>query len=287
MEIFLQQLVNGLGVGSIYVLVATGITLAFGVSRLINFAHGEFVVLGSYFAYALTSAGMTFWVSAPLAAIGVGAAGYVVDRGLLRRTIDAPINGFIVSLGLVIVLEGLFSEIWGSEQLKVASPVPGVVDLSGIRISADRILTFAVAMGAVVALFVVMNRTNLGRGMRAAAENRDAAALMGVRVSTAISSAFVIGGLLAGIGGAFLATLFPFNPFTGNAYIIKGLAVALIGGLGRIEGALVVGLSLGVVEALGTEYLLGVRWVDGYAFAAMVLLLVWRPEGLFGRTREI
>lgn len=283
---FFQQVVNGLSVGSIYVLVAIGLTLVFGVSRLVNFAHGQFVVLGSFLTWGLVQTGISFWVAIIPVALAVGLAGIVVDLAFLRRTIDRPVNGFIVSLGMVIALQGLYVEIWSADQHKVPSPLSGVVDLGGVRIPSDRILTFGVAAVGVVALFYVLRQTDIGRSMRAAAENRDAAALVGVNVGASISAAFFVGAFLAGLAGAFLAALFPFTPYSGGDYLIKGLAVALIGGLGSIHGALIVGLALGVTEALGSAYGIGSEWRDGYAFIAMVLLLIWRPGGLFGGTRD-
>ncbi|MEA2330568.1 MAG: branched-chain amino acid transport system permease protein [Thermoleophilaceae bacterium] len=283
---FFQHLVNGLSVGSIYVLVAIGVTLVFGVSRLINFAHGQFLVLGSFLTWALVSAGLSFWLAVVIVPVLVGLFGVLVDRALLRPTLDRPENGFIVSLGLVIALEGLFTEIWSSDDRKVSSPVPDVLELAGTRIPWDRVVTLGVAAAGVAALYYILRRTDVGRSMRAAAENRDAAALLGVNVGRSISSAFFLGAFLAGIAGAFLAALFTFNPYTGTPYVIKGLAVALIGGLGSIEGALIIGMSLGVVESLGSAYGVGSEWRDGYAFIAMAVLLVWRPNGLFGGKRE-
>lgn len=285
---FLQQVVNGLSVGSIYVLVAIGVTLVFGVSRLVNFAQGQFLILGAFLTWALVvGLGLSFWIAVLLVTFGVGLVGVITDRALLRPTIDRPENGFIVSLGLVIALEGLFVEIWSADEKKVPSPVSGVIDLAGTRIPADRIVTFVVAGLGVLALYYVLRRTDLGRSMRAASENRDAASLVGVNVGGSIASAFFLGACLAGLAGAFLATLFPFNAYSGTAYVIKGLAVALIAGLGSVQGALIVGLSLGVIEALGSAYTIGSEWRNGYAYLFMALVLVWRPAGLFGGQREV
>jgi branched-chain amino acid transport system permease protein len=285
LEIFIQQVVNGLSVGVIYVLVAVGITLIFGVSRLVNFAQGEFLVLGSFITFALMESGMSFWVAMPIASVSVGFAGVATDRGILRWTIDSPINGFIVSLGLAIALEGLFAEVWGSKQYQIANPISGVVSAGSVQIAVDRLVTFGVGAVGVAALYLILTRTDSGRAMRATAENRDAAALVGVSVSRAIATSFFLGAALAGVGGAFLGALFPFSAFSGTSYLVKGLAVALIGGLGRIEGAVIVGFGLGLVETLGSAYAIGGEWRDGYAYMAMIIMLVWRPTGLF-RTRE-
>jgi branched-chain amino acid transport system permease protein len=284
---FLQQVVNGLSVGSIYVLVAIGVTLVFGVSRLVNFAQGQFLILGAFLTWALVAGvGLSFWIAVILVTFAVGLVGLATDRALLRPTIDRPENGFIVSLGLVIALEGLFVEIWSADEKKVASPVSGVIDLAGTRIPADRVVTFVVAGLGVLLLYYVLRRTDVGRSMRAAAENRDAASLVGVNVSGSIAAAFFMGACLAGLAGAFLATLFPFNAYSGTPYVIKGLAVALIAGLGSVQGALIIGLSLGVIESLGSAYTIGSEWRNGYAYVFMALVLVWRPAGLFGVQRE-
>jgi branched-chain amino acid transport system permease protein len=285
MEIFFQQFVNGLSIGSIYVLVALGITLVFGVSRLLNFAHGQLLLLGSFLAFAFVSAGLPFILAAILATLGTGLAGLAVGM-ILRPTLGDPVNAFIVSLGLTIGMGALFVLIWPNNQYVVHSPFSGVIDVGGVAIAVNRLVTFFVAVLCVGVLLTVLRKTRLGRSMRAASENEEAAALQGVKVKQANSAAFVIGALLAGVGGAFLATLFPFDAYSGEQYLIKGLAVALIGGLGRIEGAVVVGLSLGVIEALGTQYLIGAEWRDGYAFLAIVLVLLWRPGGLFGTVRQ-
>lgn len=283
---FFQQVVNGLSVGSIYVLVAVGVTLIFGVSKLINFAQGQFLVLGSFLAFSLVSAGISFWISAALVTVTVGLAGVITDRVLLRPTLDKPLNGFIVSLGLLIALQGLYSEIWSTEPRKLASPISGVIDVASVRMPADRVLTFGVAALSVLVLYYILRRSDIGRSMRAASENRDAAALVGVNVGLSISAAFFLGACLAGLAGAFLATLFPFTPFSATPYVIKGFAVAVIAGLGSVEGALIVGLTLGVVETLGGAYGIGSEWTDGYAYLAMGVLLLWRPAGLFGGNRE-
>lgn len=285
MSEFVQQTANGLATGSIYVLIAIGVTLVFGVSRLVNFAQGEFVVVGSFLTWALVASGVPFWLAVVPTALGVGLLGIVVDRGLLRWTLETPFNGFVVSLGLVIFLESLLAEIWSQHQKTVRSPVDGVVDVASVRVPSEMVLTFGVTALSVLGLYYLLRRTDIGRSMRAAAENRDAAALVGVSVSGSITAAFFIGSVLAGLGGAFLATLFPFDAYTGGSYIIKGLAVALLGGLGSVQGALIMGLALGVVESLGSAYGIGSEFRDGYAYIALIVILIWRPTGLFGEHR--
>lgn len=282
----LQQIANGLSLGALYVLVAIGVTLVFGVSRLVNFAQGMFLLLGSYLAFTLTTLGVPFWLVVIPVALSVGVVGVATDRLLLRSTLDRPMNGFIVSLGLTIALEGLFSQLWSTDQHKVPNPVSGVTTVLGARLQNERLITFAVAALGVAVLYLILSRTDAGRSMRAASENRDAAALVGVDVGRSISSAFFLGATLAGLAGVFFATLFPFTPFSATPFVIKGLAVAVIAGLGHVWGAMIVGLSLGLVESLGAAYAMGPEWQSGYAYLAMAILLLWRPAGLFGGNRE-
>lgn len=282
----LQQVVNGLSSGSIYVLVAIGITLVFGVSRLVNFAHGQFLVLGSFLMWTLVGSGVPFVVALVPVVLAIGLVGVATDRLLLRRTLDAPVNGLIVSFGLVLVIEGVMLEVWSSRPRKVANNLIGVLDVGFARIPFDRILTFGIAGVGVLALYWILRCTDAGRCMRAAADDRETAALLGINVGRSITVAFFIGACLAGLAGAFVATLFPFTAYTGTGFVIKGLAVAIIAGLGSVSGALIVGLTLGVTEALGSAYLIGPEWQSGYAYLAMALLLLWRPQGLFGGNRE-
>jgi branched-chain amino acid transport system permease protein len=162
-----------------------------------------------------------------------------------------------------------------------------VIAVGDVRIATIKAVAFGIVAVSIVALLILVRRTDLGRSMRAVAESHDGAGLVGIPVGRVISTAFFVGTAMAGLGGALLAAMFPFTPFSGLEYVLKGLAVALIGGLGSIEGAVVAGLALGVLETLGTAYGIGPEWRDGYAYLAMVLFLLWRPRGLFGKVRDV
>lgn len=281
---FLQQLVNSLSLSSSFILVGLGITLIFGLSRVINFAHGQFMVLGGFLAYAMVESGVPFLLAALIfAPFLVGVVGVFFDLTLFRKHLDSPLANFIISLGLVIALQAAFVEIWGvQQQFQVKSSLPGTWAIGGVRITNERALMFGATAVAVASLFVLLRRTDLGRSMRAVAENRDAASLVGVHVGRSISLSFFLGSAMAGLAGSLLFAIIPFTAFSGGSIVIKGLAVALVGGLGSVEGAVVVGLALGFVETIGTAYgVPGQQWRDGYAFLLMIAILVWRPAGLF------
>lgn len=270
-----------------------GLTLVFGLTRLINFAHGQFVVLGAFVAYSLVRAGMSFWLAIPAAAVAVGLLAFVIDLWVLRRNLDQPLNGFIASLGLVIVLQTLTVLAWSAESFRVRSPLNGVWNLGGVLITEERALLLGATAVLLICLYLILKKTDLGRSMRAVAENRAAASLMGINVGAIISFGFVLSAILAAVGGAVLGAIFPFNAYWGANFLIKGLAVALVGGLGNIPGALVAGVVLGMVETLAAAYgvptpwgyRFGAEWRDGFAFVLMIAILLWRPEGLFSRSR--
>jgi branched-chain amino acid transport system permease protein len=251
------------------------------------------VVLGAFIAYSLVRSGMSFWLAIALAAVAVALLAFVIDIGVLRRNLDQPLNGFIVSLGLVIVLQTLTILAWSAESFRVKSPLNGVWDLGGVLITEERALLLGITTVLLVVLWMILKKTDLGRCMRAVAENRTAAALMGINVGRTISIGFVLSAVLAAVGGAVLGAIFPFNAYWGTAFLIKGLAVALVGGLGNIPGALVAGLVLGLAETLASAYgvptpwgyRFGAEWRDGFAFVLMIAILLWRPEGLFSRSR--
>jgi branched-chain amino acid transport system permease protein len=284
---FLQQTLNGLSTGSVYVLVGVGLTLVFGVSRIMNYAQGQFLILGSFAGYAAVSAGVPWPLALVVVPPAVGVLGTVLYLSTFRRLASDHLATFILTVGLGIVIQQLVVEVWGPEQRQISSSLNGTVELGGVVITHARLLILATCVPLVGGLVWVLGHTDVGRTMRATAENREVASLMGIDAGRTTSTAFWIGSMLAGLAGVLLGLLFPFTPFAGNTYLIKGLAVALAGGIGNVTGAVVVGLTLGLTEAYGSAYVLGPEWQDGYAFVLLIAILAWRPRGLFRGTVEI
>ena len=279
MEIFLQQLINGISLASIYVLVSIGITLIFGLTGLVMFAHGELLMLGAFITWVAVENNIGFGVGLALATIIVGIIGLLLERGLFQFTLVSPVNGFIVSLGLVMVIQHVAVQLWSGQVRFIPRPIDHVWDLGGIRLTAARSLVVAATAVLVLITFVILKRTRYGRALRAISENREAASLMGVPVRRYITVTFLVGCAAAGLGGSLLIALFPVSPFIGKQFVIKGFAVALIGGLGNVGGAVIGALILGTVEALSAGYLAS-QWTDAYAFMAMVLIILIRPQGI-------
>lgn len=278
---FLQQLFNGFMISGVYALVALGITVIFGLTGIVKFSIGELLTLGAFLAFAFwDNERLSFFLAVPLAALAIALLSVVMERTAFRFTLDQPINGFIVSLGLILVLQNLVIEFWGTEARAITPPFEGVWDLGGVRMPVQRWFVVWVTVALIGALFLGLRFTKYGRAMRACAEDRDAAALMGIPVPWVIAGTFALGGALAAVAGGLLASIYPFHPYVGALYLLKGFAVALVGGLGNIEGAVAAALIIGMTETLGAGYL-ATEWRDAYTFGLMILILLWRPTGLF------
>lgn len=282
-DILFQQILNGLSIASVITLIAVGVTLIFGLTGIINFAHGEFLMVGSIVTWLAVQAGLGFFIALVLAVIAVGAMGFVLERGLFRFTLTRPTNGFIVSLGLIVVLQHIVILFYDPNQKSIPRPLSGIWNVAGVRIASVRVMVILVTIAVVALTFAMVTRSRYGRALRAAVDDRDTAALMGIPVRRYITGVFVLGSALAGLGGALLIALFPITPFTGGTMVMKGFAVALIGGLGNLTGAVVAGLILGIVEGFSAGYGFS-EWTDAYSFALMILVLLFRPNGLFGGT---
>jgi branched-chain amino acid transport system permease protein len=281
METLLQQLVNGLALASVYALLAIGITLIFGLTKIVNFAHGEFLVVGALVAYTCTTLGLPYPLALIVAAIAMAIAGYLTERFLFRSIANEPIRGFIISLGLIITLQHVALKIWGGEQHAIDAPLQHVISFGEVRISVMRLVVTAVTCVILLIFFLLLKQSRWGKALRAVAIDRETAATVGIPVTRYVAAVFVLGTALAGLGGALLLSLFPMSPFSGGSYTIKGFAVAIIGGLGSVSGAVIAAVLLGMIEAIASGYI-SPAWTNAYAFGAMIFVLLIRPTGLRG-----
>ncbi len=280
LTIFIEQLFNALSLAGIYVLVAMGLTLVFGLTRIINFAQGEFVTLGAFATMTLAEFNIPVPIALLLSGVGVGLLSEVLDLGVFRRTLSRPINGFIVSLGLIVALEAAYAIRWPGVLYTIPPVLPGVWHLGPLVLVQERVFLVVVAAAACAVLFWFLERTHYGRGIRALAEDRSSAQVLGVRVGRLISVTFIIGSGLAALAGGLLGTIFPFTAFFGSAFLLKGFAVAIVGGLGNIRGVVVAALVLATAETLGGAYV-SLEWSYAILLVVMVAIILWRPYGLF------
>lgn len=279
----LQHAINGLVSGSVIALVAIGVTLIFGLTGLVFFAHGEVLMLGGFVAWLSLANGVPLALALVAPIVAMGVFGFVIERGVFQWTYDRPVNGFVASLGLIIILQHAALAVAGGNPRRVVAPFVGVVEFGGVRISWARLVVIGVTAALVLLIYLVLAKTKWGFALRAAAEDRELASLSGIPVRRYFILVFIVGCASAGLAGALLLLIMPVTPFVGATVIIKAFAVAIIGGLGNVGGALIAGLGLGIIESFGTAYL-AAEWAPAYAFIAMIVVLLWRPQGILRGT---
>jgi branched-chain amino acid transport system permease protein len=284
--ILLQVVVSGLLMGAVYALFSSGLTLIWGMMNVVNFAHGDFVMLAMYtafFAFTLLHLGPLWFV--PIAAVLLFALGVIVYLGLVRHVARGPMLAQILgTFGLALVLR--YAAFWAFTADFVSLPdnlVGGTFDLGGIRIQASRLLAGGVALVITLGMHLLLTRTALGSRLLAVAEDRNAAMLMGIRPDRMQALAWGLGGASTGIAGALIALFFYIAPTVGESLTLIGFVVVCLGGFGSVPGALVAGLAIGVIEAL-SAYLIGGVYQDVVVYALFLAVLWVRPQGLLGTT---
>lgn len=302
MDIFAQQIVNGLVLGSIYALVALGYTLVYGILELINFAHGEVTMMGAMIALAAMGAlmgvapdmpGVAMALTGLLVAIpACMALGYSIERLAYRPLRNAPrLAPLITAIGISILLQNIAMMIWGKQYIAFPHILPeGRHEFLGATITDVQILILFLTTAIMTGLVLLVKRTNLGRAMRAVAQSRPVAQLMGVNVNQVVSSTFVIGSALAAIAGVMVTANYgQAHYYMGFMLGLKAFSAAVLGGIGNLAGAMLGGLLLGIIESLGAGYIgdltggfLGSHYQDVFAFFVLILVLVLRPSGLLG-----
>ena len=284
---FFQNLSNGILIGAVYALIGVGLTLVFGVMRTINFAHGDFVVIGMYFAVLLNS--LFGWdpYFTLLFAIPLGfVVGAFIQKFVLTRVIDAkPESMMLATLGVSLVTANLLLLTFGGEPQSVhVSYATSTIPVGEARISVVLLLAGLATVAVIVALYLLLNRTEIGRAIRATAENRLGAELVGVNTKRIQAIVFGLGVSLAVTAGVALIPLLFASPVTtGAMFTLKAFVVTVLGGLGNIGAAIMGGLLLGVVEVLGASYL-DSAYRDAYGLLVFLLVLLLKPEGLFGKS---
>ncbi len=282
-----QQVINGLVIGSIYSLIALGYTMVFGILGFINFAHGDVYMIGSFIGLVLLGTGAfnfaTALIGAAILTAIVGIAIEVIAYRPVRRFGKGFEDAMLVSaIGVSIFLETLAQVIWGTETHPMGEVIPKVVyQFAGVHVSSIQILILVMAVSLMAVLHFFVTRTVTGSAMRATAQNMIAARLMGISVNRIVSITFAIGSILAAVGGLLVGSYFDaVYPLMGWTAGIKAFTAAVLGGIGSIPGAMVAGVLIGLVETLGSAYISsGFR--DGFAFIILILTLLFLPQGIF------
>jgi len=285
--VVLQQVVNGVTIGVVYALIAIGLTLVFGILDVINFAHGEFYMIGAFLTYTLTvRLGLEYFLALALTIAGGAAVGLLAERLAVRPLKGRHMFTVVLStLGLSIFLENGALLVWGPDprEIELAWGSRPLL-IGGVVITFLRVAVLGTAAALIVALTWFIRRTTWGMAMRAVAANRDAAALMGIPVDRVYAITFAVGSALAGVAGGLLGAMFTIEPTMGEWAVVKAFSVVIMGGMGHVPGAVLGGIILGVAESLGAGFLPGgTSYKDGIGYAILILVLLYRPQGLFGR----
>ncbi|MFP4083270.1 MAG: branched-chain amino acid ABC transporter permease [Desulfonatronovibrio sp.] len=294
MEFFFEQLINGLAVGGIYALIALGYTMVYGVMRLINFAHGDLFTIGSYLgmtiltAYAITAylgpfTGVLFLIIVIMGMVGI--IGMILERVAYRPVRQADrLSAVVSALGASIFFSNLVMLIWGPRfRVYPEDILPRItLNILGLDVPLLRILVLATSLSLMAILYFFVQKTKTGTAIRAVAIDHGAARLMGINVNRIISLVFLIGPALGGAAGVMVGLYYGQVNFTmGWSYGLKAFIAAVLGGIGNIPGAMLGGLLLGVIEAMGAAFI-STAWKDGIAFIVLILILIFRPTGLLG-----
>lgn len=281
----LEQLINGLTLGSLYALVAIGLALVVGVLRLINFAHGDLFMIGSYlFFLARLDGHAPYWAAAAATVVSMLIIGYLFERAIIERVLDKSWRvQLIATLAVSVIIVNVFIYYWGMNP-KIAPTVYAsrFLEFGPIRIAAQRVLVFVIAPIAFLLFTLFLQRTRTGRAMRAMSQNREACLMVGVDPHRIAGITFAISAGLAGLAGVLVVPLYAVFPTMGGLLTFKALAAVIMGGYGQIKGALFASYLLGVSEAMAAGFISS-SYADLVAFAVMILVLLLRPQGLFGR----
>jgi branched-chain amino acid transport system permease protein len=280
------HIINGLITGGSYVLIALGLTLIFGILDVVNLAHGEIYMLGAFMLYLfLEHLGFSYWAALLLAMGVITVFGVLMEKTLFKPLRSAPLlNTMLVSIAFAVLLQNSASILFGSDPKVVHTAMSDhVIQFWGISLTVQRLLVLVVGIVIIIGLHLLIGKTKIGKAMRAVALDKEAAALMGISINRIYTFTFAVGSALAATAGALIAPVFQVFPTMGFVPFIKAFTVVILGGLGNVIGAIYAGFLLGILESLGTAYV-STAYKDSFAFMILIVVLLFRPSGLMGRS---
>jgi len=286
---FLQHIVNMLILGSTYALLGIGLTLIFGIMRVVNFAHGELYAFGAYFVYFVSILlGLNFFLSILVAIVAGCLLGALIEVVLLRPMRGADIDTtMLIMIGAMIVMQNGEQYIWGGVAKSVNTPFPQApLAIGSVSVSWLSVFVFFASLALIAASYLLINRTKLGKAMRATFQDRDTASLMGVNIQMIYMATFALGSSLAAAAGALLGPVYVISPQMGNIASLKAFAIVILGGLGSIGGATIGGFMLAFAEEIGAGYISS-GYRDAMGFLIIIAVLLFKPTGLFARAERI
>ena len=285
----IQTLISGLSLGSIYALIALGYTMVYGIAKMLNFAHGDVIMVGAYSGIvAVAQMGLSPWVTVIVSIVVCAVLGVVIEFCAYKPLRQAPpLSVLITAIGVSYLLQNAALLIFGSQQMAYPTLVklPGF-SVGGVQVDGITVLTLAVTATLMAALTLFIDRTRLGKAMRAVSEDKDAATLMGISVDRTTTLTFAIGSALAAFASLFYGMTYVYiKPTTGAMPGIKAFTAAVFGGIGSIPGAMLGGILLGLIEQMSKTYI-STLWADAIVFAVLVVVLVVKPTGLLGKPMQ-
>lgn len=285
MELFFQQLINGLVVGSVYSLVALGLTLVYGTMEIPNFAHGHLYMLGAYITlFMMTLYGISYWPAILISVAVLAVIGVVLERVVFYPLRHAPpVNAMIAALGVMLFLEAVARALWGADFRRMPSPYSGeVVQFFGLNVTQQRLIVIGSALVIMAALYWFLKRTTLGSAIEAVAQNREGALLVGIDIHKITMLTFGLSSALAATAASLVSPINLIFPAMGMMVILKAFAIIVLGGMGSVPGAIAGGYILALAESFGGTYVSS-NYTDVIAFALLVIILAVRPTGLFSK----
>jgi branched-chain amino acid transport system permease protein len=280
-----QVIINGVTLGTNYILMALGFTMIFGVLRIVNFAHGEFYMLGAFLVLtAMVKLEVGYFAAAVLAVLAVGVLGYLAEEVIFRKFRDKELEGMIVALGLSILMQNLGQVVWGPYDLSIPPVFTGVLKIGSMFYPLERLMVVLLSFLLMAGFYLFLKKTKLGLAIQAIAQDTEIARVQGMRINRLYPLAFAIGTGLAAAAGAVIGPLFQLNPWMGIMPQVKAFIVVILGGIGSIPGAFLGGLILGVAESFVSTYA-SKAIADMLGFILVIGILLFRPSGLFGHSQ--
>ncbi|CDQ38490.1 MULTISPECIES: branched-chain amino acid ABC transporter permease [Virgibacillus] len=284
MDIFIQQLFNGLTIGSVYSLVALGLTLVYGILHIPNFAHGALYMLGGYVTLTMmVYLGVNYWISILISIITIGILSVLMDRLVfhpLRKS--TPIQHKVAAIGMLLFLEALAQLIWGADYRQMPTPYGQVIQFADVTLTVQRLIIVVAAIAVMILLYLFLKKTFMGASILAMAQNREGASLVGINTNKVAVITFFIAGTLAAIGASLTSPINLVFPGMGHLVILKAFVIIIIGGMGSIPGAILGGYILGFSESIGATYISS-DYKDIIAFVLLIVILSIKPQGIFAK----
>lgn len=286
--IYAPQIINGLSIGVAVILMALGLTIIFGLLDVINMSHGEFYAAGAFIGVTLMSMGVSFWICLVVVPLVLIPFGFVMERLLIQKVFhykDRHILTLLLTFGVAMVLEDGYKIVWGANPIKPSAPITGASEFLGVMFPNYRLFLMGFGSVLIFAVWALIYKTQVGAIVRAAAHDKQMSSSLGIPVLQVYALTFAFGVALAGLAGVLLAPIYSVFPTMGRDFILLAFSVVIVGGLGSIKGAVVAGILLTQLQSISSLYISPV-WSDPLVFSVMVIVLMFKPSGLYGGIRN-